>query len=240
MKKIGYIILLVVLLSGCKNPLKNKREEYCEAMKEFALAEIKKGNIEPAIKGKYLYSETEKYFIWKKYGVNIIYPIDLHEFYQIELDSCYNSIMLEHTKNKEGIIRDLDTLTTRKNHNSKYEYPKSKYLREYHDGKFYVGLDDNNRDFAPKRIDTSYYEKLEKFQAKFNPKLTDTIKCEFWYEIDTLGNISNIEIYHHSTPTIDSAVVDFYSSFIYTPANDGIKKLEYRSNNFIYFLGTME
>lgn len=240
MKKIGYIILLAALLSSCKDPLKNKREEYCETMKEFAMTEIKKGNIEPVIKGKYFYSKTERYFIWKKYGINIIYPIDLHEFYQIELDSCYNSIMLKHTTNKEGIIRDLDSLTTKKNNKSKYDYPKLKYIREYHDEKFYVGLYANNKDFAPKRIDTSYFDKLEKFQAKFNHKLSDTIKCEFWYEIDTLGNISSIEIYHHSTPIIDSAVVDFYSSFTYTPANDGFKKLEYRSNDFIYFLGTMK
>lgn len=228
-----------MFLSSCKDSL-NKRQEYCEDMKELAITEIKKGNIEPVIKSKYLYSETEEYFIWRKYGVNIIYPIDLHEFHQIELDSCYNSVMLKHTINKEEIIKDLDSLTTEQCNKSKYEYPKSKYIREYHDGKFYVGLDANNRDFVPKRIDTSYYNKLEKFQSKFNPKLSDSLKCEFWYEIDTLGIVRNIEIYHHSTPLIDSAVVNFYSSFTYMPANDGINKLECRSNDFIYFLGRVK
>jgi len=209
-------------------------------MQKLAMSEIKKGNIEPVIETKKAYSKTEKYFIWKKYGFNVIYPIRLDEFYQVELDSCYNSMMLDYTTNKEGIIRNLDSLTAGKNKNQNYDYPMSRYIKEYHDGKFYVGLDAHNQDFAPKRNDPSYFEKLDKFQERFNHKLTDTIKCEFWYEIDIFGNVSNIEIYHHSTPTIDSAVAEFYASFIYTPANDGINKLEYRSNDFIYFLGTMK
>jgi len=206
-------------------------------MKKLAMKEIKKGNIEPAIRGKYFYSEIEQYYIWKKYGIHIIYPSELHEFYQIELDSCYNATMMEYTPKKENIIRDLDSLTT-SNKQSSYEYPKSIYIREYHDGKFFVGLDANHQEFAPKIIDTTYYNKLEQFQNRFNSKLSDTIKCEFWYEIDTFGQVQNIEIYHHSNPMIDSEVIDFYKSFIYLPANDGKNKLEYRSSDFIYFLGT--
>lgn len=238
MKKTAYILILIGFLISCKNSSNTDREKYCNDLKELALKEINKGNVEPVIKGKYLYSKTEKYFIWKKYNVNIIYPIDLHEIYQKELDSCYNSIMLANTPNTNGITKDLDSLFIGKQERAKYEYPKSKYISEYHDGKFYVGLDANNKDFAPKRVDTTYYDKLNKFQAQFTTEITDTIKCEFWYEIDTLGHVNNIEIYHHATPLIDSAVIEFYSSFKYIPANAGVIKLDFRDNDNIYFLGT--
>lgn len=237
MKKITNILLIIIILSSCRDSLVNKRKEHCEKMKELAMKEIAKGNIEPVIKGKFSYSETEQYYIWKKYGIHIINPIELDEFYQIELDSCYNSFMLAHTPNIENIIRDLDSLTNM-GKKSSHKYPKSIYISEYHDGKFFVGLDANHKEFAPKRIDTTYFNKLEEFRNRFNAKLSDTMKCEFWYEIDTFGKVQNIEIYHHSNPMIDSEVIDFYKSFIYLPANDGKKKLEYRSTDFIYFLGT--
>ncbi len=239
MKKAVYILILIGLLSSCQESLKSDKKGFCNEMKELAQKEIEKGNIEPVLRGKYLFSETDKYFIWKKYGVNIIYPIHLNEYYQKELDSCYNSIMLSHTPNKIEIINDLDSLTMRIHKRSKYEFPKSKYIREYHDGKFYVGANAKNKNFAPKRIDKSYYDKLDEFKTKFTSELTDTIKCEFWYEIDTFGLVQNIEIYHHANPIIDAAVIDFYSSFNYIPANDGINKLEFRGEDVIYFLGTM-
>ena len=101
--------------------------------------------------------------------------------------------MLEHTKDLNAILHDLDSLINDKN-DIEYDYPKSIYISKYHDDKYFVGLDSNNRDFAPKRIDSTYYEKLEDFKARYNSKLSDTIKCEFWYEIDTFGIVNNIEI----------------------------------------------
>ena len=143
--------------------------------------------------------------------------------------------MLEHTSVND-IIRDLDSLT-QLIQNSEYEYPKSKFIYKYHDGTYFVGLDANNKSFAPTRIDTDYYTRLEEFKAQFERSLSDTLKCEFWYEIDTLGNVKNIEIVEHATETIDEAVKEFYSSFRFIPANDGTQKLNYRNNDVIYFLG---
>jgi hypothetical protein len=239
MKTLNIYVTLIILFSSCQTYLDKEKEKYCEYVKQRAKTEIQKGNIELALKGKHLYSETERYFIWRKYGVNIFYPIDLNEFYQIELDSCYITVMLEHTPNYKDIIMDLDSLTALRNNNG-FEYPKSKYIRQYHDGKFYIGFNANNMEFAPKRIDTTYNDKLKEFQEKYNSELTDTIRCEFWYVIDTTGTVSDIEIYHHSTPLIDLAVIEFYSSFMFEPANDGETKIEFRDNDFIYFLGTMK
>ena len=237
MNKISYILILTFWFLGCNDSIKSEQDKYCEKLKEIAIKEIKKGNIEPVFKGKHHCSITEKYFIWKKYKINIIYPVDLHEFHQIELHDCYNSVMLENTSHKTKIISDLDSLNTKKE-TTEYNYPKLRLIQKYHDGKYFVGLDANNKNYAPLRIDSTYYDKLDELIIQYNSKLTDTIRCEFWYEIDTLGNVYNIEVYHHATLKIDSAVIEFYKSFKYIPANDGIKKLEFRSNDFIYFLGS--
>lgn len=229
------LLILTGLLSSCGISHQEKREEYCAQLENKALMEIEKGNLRPVLKGAYIYTDVERYYIWKKYKVNIVYPIHLDEFYQMELDICYNSIMLRHTPVSK-IIRDLDSLTATKN-NSGYDHPKSKFIRRYHDGIFSVELDSNNNGFVPIRIDTGYITKLAEFKNKFEEHLSDTIRCEFWYEIDTLGKVNNIEIVHHATEIIDEAVIAFYASFSYMPANDGVKKLNYRNNDVVYFLG---
>jgi len=143
--------------------------------------------------------------------------------------------MLEQAPVSE-IIRDLDSLT-QLDSNYDYEYLKSKSIKKFHDGFYSVGVDANNKMFTPIRIDTNYHPKLEEFKTQFEESLSDTLKCEFWYEIDTLGNVKNIEIVVHATEKIDKAVKEFYSSFRFIPANDGSHKLNFRNNDFIYFLG---
>lgn len=230
-----YIFILAGLLTSCGITIKEQREKYCAQLKNKALREIDKGNLRPVLKGKHLYSDVERYYIWSKYKINIAYPINLNEFYQVDLDSCYNSIMLENAPISE-ITRDLDSLT-QLDRNSDYEYPKSKYIRKFHDEFYSVGVDANNKSFAPTRIDTNYHRRLEEFKVQFEESLSDTLKCEFWYEIDTLGNVKNVEIVEHATEKIDKAVKEFYSSFRFIPANDGSQKLNFRNNDFIYFLG---
>ena len=235
MRIITYLSIIAALLTACGDSIEKQRAQYCASVGEKALKEIEKGNLRPALAGQYAYSNFERYYIWKKYQVNITYPVQLDEFYSLETDSCYNAIMLAHAP-ADAIIRDLDSLAQLNQH-SGYECPLSKYIYAYHDDTYFVGLDARNKSLAPTRLDTNYYAKLEKFKAQFEEHLSDTLECEFWYEIDTCGIVTNIEIVHHATNAIDEAATDFYASFEYVPANDSRKKLKYRNIDSMYFLG---
>ena len=146
--------------------------------------------------------------------------------------------MLQHTKNKDQIQKSLDSLIL-EYHGNKNHFLTPVFGYKFHDGKYYISPVKHNK-YAPRRIDTTFYAQLDKFQSAFISEIYDTVKCAFWYEIDTTGVVKNVEVYHHINPKIDSAVVKFFKSFKYTPAHNGKEKLMYRNDDFIYFLGTKE
>lgn len=226
------IILLFFTTVSCKKKNTDTTDKDCLYAKSLAMSEIDNGNLTLYLTDKkyHLTNNYIKYYIWDKYKVNIDF------FYAgsslTKIDSCYFETMKQHVLHYKQILNDIDSISL-----LKFESEQPEFLvtfNKFHDGKYDIMLNSKSKKYMPIPKDSLFDYKLDCLIGSFSSEINVGLECEFWYDIDILGNMQNIEFITHSTPEIDNEIISFFKSTKFRPANNGKKNIEYRGLKKLY------
>jgi hypothetical protein len=217
---------------GCVKKNTDTKDKDCLYAKSFAMSDINNGNLTLYLTDKkyLLINNYVKYFIWKKYNVNIDGSYAGSSL--TKTDSCYFETMKQHVLKYREILNDIDSISLLK---LQPEEPEIfVYFYKFHDGKYDIMLCQKSKKYLPIPKDSLFDYKLDSLIGSFSSEIDVGLKCEFWYDIDIQGNVQNIEIITHSTPEIDNEIISFFKSTKFRPANNGKKNIEYRGLEILY------
>lgn len=226
MKKYCLLVLIVAITISCNYKDKG---DICERLFPFSTSDtcmIWKFN--PTT--KYIISYKEEYFIWKKYGVTIDNNI---EGDLTRTDSCFYEKSRQYYVNKLGlgklkrIDKEIDSLVNlTRNYGSLF----------YYDSLLYDAYREKNTKIA-KVIDEDLYYKLSDSLSKTFKSSMDSF-LEYWYVIDTLGNLKEVELINcNCSDDIEKKIFKTFKSIKWEPAVYHGKKVEYRNQNSVFVKG---
>lgn len=224
MKKL-LIPLIIILFVLCKTEIESK---LCDKIYPTNLSDTCEVWIyNPTT--KYIISLPDEYYIWKKYGVIIGKN---YGFENTITDSCYYEKSKEFYINKIGIDKlnfidkKIDSLVS----SSTAEY--------FHDSIFY-------HSFSRKNV---FGEKAKLLDKKKLYRIKDSLSLsfkgnrdnflEYWYVIDTLGNLKNVELINcNCSKNIENTIYESLKMLKWEAAIYQGKKVEFRDKDFIYIKG---
>lgn len=185
-------------------------------------------------------NSKDTYFLWKKHGLVV-----KTEMIQCAFDSCFKEQMNEMIENYYGLkfmnmIRsDLDSILESKKNTDEFDFVKAYF---YHDGvaSFLPSPVYKNMVNALIIDEKKQYILLDSLHKKLqNIELLRPIEesyfISYWYTVDTLGNLYDIEIPNcYCDSLIRDLVFSTYSQFKWEPAVFNNKKVFSRYEDFLF------
>lgn len=246
--RLGILGFVLLLLLSCNKEQKNStlnfvvnncneftQEDFCRFCADYRLDVSLKHPISP----------KTRFFIWKKYGVNL-YSLNVDV---LDADSCNRRKSFQYYLHKIGIdainnmYKDLDSLILleKGDPNEEYDFFK-KYALVYHDGRYsdYLIVKRNEklkRDsiFSDPRLinDSAYFDVLDNLSNLYRKtKVRDNL-IYYWYVIDKNGELVEIEITNQNCPdSVKQNIFNHLKTIKWHPAKLNGISVEYRGYNF--------
>lgn len=227
MRKLGILTLFTVLIVlSCNH---NKRSVDCDDyynVKPNDTCFIAELNIQ----SKYIIGLTDIYYIWKKYGVIIERDFELNYS-----DSCYYSKSKEYYTNVLGkdtidmIIKEVDSLC---------RIPG--VANYYYDGVYSFMLRSRystDSDIARPLDKKKYYRTLDSIEVYLDEiKNHENNTFTFWYTINSLGELSNVDVMQLNCPEqIENKIFNALKRIKWKPAVYKGKPVNFRDSQIIHF-----
>lgn len=203
--KIVIIIIFSILLSCNTYNSRRNCSEYSDFYCERLILNIR---------SKYMFSRVDEYFIWEKYGVEIVR--DLKPTFT---DSCYYDYMEEKIKEKND-IGILDSILTYIENATSDKVNKEIPLR-FVDSTYTALLNSGRVDGKGAQVldKLKFYNKIDSLGMVL-PNIKTSIS--FWLTVDELGELDNVEIINFfctgNSLDLDSIIRNSFKDVRWRPA----------------------
>lgn len=213
-KPIFFLIFLISI--SCHHYKKPNPKEIIEQFKET----YKRDTCILLTWNSSLVSETDRYYLWKKYGI-LSGNLQRNNYY----DSCRAEAMKQILTESKGV----DTINLFINDLNNFWLVPALDKIMFYDSAYSHLIAAKSLKGVPAKIndESNYYEKYDSLTKKIKGKINNG-EFKFWITVDTLGNLEKIEFVNEKCISeIKSEIENFYSKVKWIPA-------QYK-NNFVRF-----